>query len=100
MVSRGESLWVIARRYRVTVNEIRGWNDLGGSDDLYPGDELRIVEDGSVTYTVQAGDTIWDIARSYRLSSDQLLRYNGFSGNALIRPGDEIYIPPSGSSNR
>ena len=96
VVSRGESLWRIAQRYRVTINQIRGWNpDLGRSDAIFPGDELRVQEPGSVTYRVQRGDTIWDIAVAHGLSADALLRYNGMSQRALIRPGDEVQIPPA-----
>lgn len=37
----GDSLWAIARRYGVTVNQIRYWNSLV-SDIIHPGDELWV----------------------------------------------------------
>ncbi|HEX2167854.1 MAG TPA: LysM peptidoglycan-binding domain-containing protein [Longimicrobiales bacterium] len=40
-VSRGENLTVIARRYGVTVRQIRSWNDIRGSRIL-PGQRLRV----------------------------------------------------------
>ncbi len=96
VVSRGESLWTIARRYDVSVSRVREWNPGVADDQIYPGDALRVQEPGSVTYTVRTGDTIWDIADAHGTSADVLLRYNGMSGRGLIRPGDRVQIPPPG----
>jgi membrane-bound lytic murein transglycosylase D len=41
-VRRGESLWTIARRYRVTVRQLRVWNRLREGAVLQPGDLLRL----------------------------------------------------------
>lgn len=40
-VRDGETLWSIARRYHVSVHDLRRWNDLRG-DTLRPGEELRV----------------------------------------------------------
>ena len=47
VVSGGESLWLIARRYRTTVSSLRDWNRLApGSDLLHPGQQLRVRGEG------------------------------------------------------
>ena len=47
VVSPGESLWLIARQYRTTVDALRDWNRLTpGSDVLHPGQTLRIRREG------------------------------------------------------
>ena len=47
VVSAGESLWLIARRYRTTVNSLRDWNRLApGSNLLRPGQQLRVRSEG------------------------------------------------------
>ena len=47
VVSAGESLWLIARRYRTTVSSLRGWNHLApGSNVLHPGQQLRVRGEG------------------------------------------------------
>ena len=47
VVSRGESLWLIARQYRTTVDSLRDWNRLSpGSNVLHPGQTLRIRREG------------------------------------------------------
>lgn len=42
VVSRGDSLWSIARKYKVKVNDLRSWNSLDKSIVLQPGQKLRI----------------------------------------------------------
>lgn len=46
IVSGGESLWRIARRYKVSVAELREWNKLGKSSALKPGRRLVIQQTG------------------------------------------------------
>jgi membrane-bound lytic murein transglycosylase D len=41
VVQRGDSLWSIARKYKVRVNDLKSWNDLGGSM-IRPGQSIRI----------------------------------------------------------
>ncbi len=41
-VQRGDSLWKIARKYKVRVNDIKVWNDLGGNSTIRPGQSIRI----------------------------------------------------------
>lgn len=92
-VSRGESLWVIARRYGVGVDDLRRWNDLEPGAVLHPGDELRVRGASVTVYRVQPGDTLSEIALRHGVSTGALLRANGLSRRAVIRPGDEVRIP-------
>jgi membrane-bound lytic murein transglycosylase D len=41
VVQSGDSLWSIARKYKVRVNDLRSWNDLNGSM-IQPGQSIRI----------------------------------------------------------
>jgi len=43
-VQAGDSLWTISRRFKVSVDDLRKWNDLGGGHRLHPGQ--RLVIDG------------------------------------------------------
>ncbi|MCB0313309.1 MAG: LysM peptidoglycan-binding domain-containing protein, partial [Calditrichaeota bacterium] len=42
VVKQGDSLWEIARRYNVSLAEIRTWNGLGYSRLIKPGQSLNI----------------------------------------------------------
>jgi membrane-bound lytic murein transglycosylase D len=46
VVRPGESLWQIAHRYHVKINELREWNDLTPGDVLKPGVRLLIARPG------------------------------------------------------
>lgn len=102
IVRSGETLSQIAGIHRVTVREIREWNNLTGST-IRPGQELKIQtavversgdiassELPSNTHVVQRGDTLWDIARQYNVSVDEIRQWNNIG--RTIRPGDELII--------
>ena len=40
-VRKGETLWSIAHRYRVSVHDLKDWNDLS-DDTVHPGEMLRV----------------------------------------------------------
>lgn len=42
IVKKGDSLWSIAQRYKVTISEICTWNHLDGSGVIYPEEKLKI----------------------------------------------------------
>ncbi len=42
-VRTGESLWTIARRYDVSMKQLRAWNGLGGRSVIHPGQRLRVT---------------------------------------------------------
>jgi len=42
VVQRGDSLWKIARKYNVKVNDLQSWNSLGASSKIKPGQSIRI----------------------------------------------------------
>jgi len=101
-VRSGDSLSVIASRYRVSVNELRRANGLSSSR-IYPGNTL-IVPGSEIasstgggswstsTYRVRRGDTLYDIARQFGVSVSQIRRLNGLS-TSRIYPGDVLKIP-------
>lgn len=43
VVRSGESLWIIARRYGLTVSQLQRWNGLDEGAVLQPGDRIRVA---------------------------------------------------------
>jgi len=41
-VRRGDTLWGIARRYDVSIGQLRAWNSLGRSSRIQPGQSIRV----------------------------------------------------------
>ncbi len=100
-VRPGESLWVIARRYRVSVADIQRWNGMGQSNLIRPGQRLLIHMDqpagrsrqvATTSYTVRSGDSLWTIARRHQVRLADLMRWNGLDENSILRPGQELTI--------
>lgn len=92
-VKYGDTLWSIAERYGVTVEELAEINDIGNVNVIYAGQTLKIPIYGrSVIYTVKSGDTLWGISNRYGISIDQLVRWNGIENSNLIYVGEKIII--------
>ena len=99
-VRRGESLSVIARRYRVSVKDLQRWNNIRDPRSLRAGSTITVFHSpaapqpatgGSVKYVVQSGDSLWSIARKYKVRVNDLRSWNDLSGS-MIRPGQSIRI--------
>lgn len=93
VVSRGESLWTIARRYSVTVNDLRSWNELEEGQTIHPGSEISVRGVRVLVYRVQSGDTLSEIAERHGVSTRALAAENGLTTRSVIRPGQEMRIP-------
>lgn len=94
-VRKGDSLWSIARRHGVTVQQLRAWNNLGNRSTIRPGQRLTTRATGAgrvVVYRVRAGDTLSGIAHRHGVTTEQLLRWNRISRDAVIRPGDRVEV--------
>jgi len=99
-VRPGESLSVIARRYKVSVKELQRWNNIRDPRTLRAGASLIVfytptettATSGTVKYTVQQGDSLWSIARKYKVRVNDLKVWNDFGTDTTIRPGQSIRI--------
>jgi len=43
IVQRGDSLWTIARKHKVKINDIMSWNGLGNNTVIQPGQSIKII---------------------------------------------------------
>jgi membrane-bound lytic murein transglycosylase D len=99
-VRSGESLSVIARRYRVSVADLQRWNNISDPRTLRAGKDIIVFhspakpksDGGTVQYTVQRGDSLWSIARKYKVRVNDLIQWNNLGSDAVILPGQSIRI--------
>jgi len=102
VVQKGDSLWLIADKFGVSVNELKNANNLS-TDLLTVGQVLKIptksTNEGTTTqpsttntYTVQRGDSLWSIAKKFNISVDELKNANNLSTN-LLTIGQVLKIP-------
>lgn len=93
VVQRGDSLYSIARRYGVSVNDIVYANQLQNPEVLSVGQAL-VIPTGTRRHTVRQGETMYSIARSYGVTLQSLIAANpGVTNPGRIYPGQVINIP-------
>ena len=99
----GDSLWVIASKYGVTIDSLRKQNNIKG-DLIHPG-QILLVTKGSTSapaikqpvgtkteqYIVKPGNSLWQIANNYGISIPDLVKWNSIK-NYTIHPGQTIAI--------
>ena len=110
-VKKGDSLYVISKRYKISINEIKQKNNLRG-DTLRVGQKIvlgaQAIEPTQVAsekpaenletprptgkYTVKKGDTIGGVALKFGVSQKELKRENGLRTNN-IRIGQVLRVP-------
>lgn len=103
-VKRSESLYTLAKRYHVTVDELKSANNLA-SNQIKKGDLLVIpprsvapssdetasTETSKNRYKVKKGETLTRIARKTGVSVAELKRLNGLK-SVRVKPGKVIVL--------
>jgi N-acetylmuramoyl-L-alanine amidase len=100
LISPGETLYSIAARYGVNLDELARMNGISNPNMIYAGASLQIpgATFGSTTleqvvHVVVAGDSIYSIARQYGVPVESILASNGEVSNPdFIYPGQQILV--------
>ncbi|MEM9068773.1 MAG: LysM peptidoglycan-binding domain-containing protein [Myxococcota bacterium] len=90
-VRSGQSLSRIARRYRVTVQDLAAANQLRVTSELREGQRLRIPDRG--VHYVRSGETLSRIAQRRNTSVRALARANRLRPDARLRLGQRLVLP-------
>ena len=81
-VASGDTLYSIAKKFDVSVDEIKETNGLS-SNMLKVGQKLIIPKDRETTYVVKSGDTLYSIAKKFNMAVDELKKLNNLTNNTL-----------------
>ncbi len=111
LVRPGDTLWDLAREYRVSVRRLSAWNGIAPGDTLHPGQKLvlweqkpKTVADAapsarasrpvrrSIRYRVRRGDSLWRIANRFRVTVNELCQWNGIPRSQTLRPGQQLQL--------
>ena len=94
-IKDGDSLYSIANKYNITVNDLIDYNALP-SMVITVGDVIKIPKgktpNNDNIYTVKPGDTLYRIANMYDVSIDELKNYNNLTSN-ILSIGQKLIIP-------
>jgi len=111
VVTRGQTLGQIARRYGTSVAALRAANGNVNPRRIQIGQQLVVPRSGAkttrvasssgqsttrtapgpATVTVRRGDTLWSLARRHGVSTTDLMRWNNLS-SSTIHPGDRLTV--------
>ncbi len=113
-IRRGETLSTIARKYGVSVRQLKRWNGLRTSR-IYKGKKLRIYtgkpgtdyvytasnsspkrKKNVIRYRIKKGDSLSEIAEKYRVTTAQLRKWNRLRSNRIYA-GKLLKIYTNGS---
>ena len=107
-VQKGETLYVISKKYGVTVAEIQRWNALPSPDRISIGQELKIYKSGTQTaasstpaaqpapkpvyHKIKAGETLGSIAAKYHTTVSKLQKLNNMGHSTFLREGKMLRV--------
>lgn len=100
-VQKGDTLYGIARKYNITVDELKRLNNIV-TNNLYIGQQLKVPkkeiteEEDYEIYTVVKGDSLWLISQKYDVPVDDLIEINNLE-TVNLQIGDKLKIPKKGS---
>ena len=97
-VSKGDTVWRISRRFKISVSSLKRLNNLKNSR-IFKGMSLKIP--GRVSrrvrtakkryYRVRHGDTVWSICRKFSISKRRFIKINSMS-SVRIYPGQLVNV--------
>ena len=121
VLQKGETLWSVARQYKISVTDLMLLNRLGEASSLRAGREIFVPggrisntartaagssgralsanasSGGGTQYSVQKGDTLWRISREFSVTVSEIVQWNKNVDLDRLAPGMKINVsPPSG----
>ena len=101
IVSEGDSLWSIARKYNLDVNDLAQMNSLNENEYLQLGQQLSIGNKNihrnieskkrTILYSVKQGDNLYKISELFDVTIKSIEEINDFNESTLM-PGQIIKI--------
>lgn len=94
IVKKGDSLWSIATKYGITVNDLKEKNNLK-TNLISVGQVLKIPEVSTEnSYIVKKGDSLWSISKKFNTTVNELKTLNNLNSN-LININQKLIVPGS-----
>lgn len=117
VVQAGQTFWAIAIAYKITINDLKRWNNLPAEAVLKPGQKLFIPgsntagyatptqtggiqlstpdAEGRIIHEVQSYQTLSTISVAYGTTVEKLLALNAIQVDWPLRIGQKLIIHPS-----
>jgi len=99
-VERGDTLFLIAQRFRTSVDLLLAANQLADPNSLLVGQKLLIPVLGPIRVRVQPNDSLWAISQRFDVPIEVLAAANNIAAPYTIFPNQILVVPivlPQGS---
>lgn len=101
-VKKGDSLWRIAKKYQVKINELTLWNNRSPKDRLQVGEKIMVLQYAKTTkrkhsirkvhYKVRSGDSLSKISAKFNVGVDEILKWNDINPNKYLKKGHPLTL--------
>ncbi len=81
-VVKNDSLWAIANKYNIKVNDLIELNNLNDLN-IKVGQKLLVPKQKDNIYIVEKGDTLWSVARKNNITVNELKELNNLTSNII-----------------
>ena len=105
IVSKGDTLWNISKKFKVSIEDLVLWNELNLEKPLQINQEIKIFsryerirqdlpsrELRTMLYPVKSGDTISRIASKFEISPQKIQEWNEIEDVSKIFPGQVLKL--------
>lgn len=102
-VKSGDTLWDIARKYKVSTKKLASWNGMAPNDMLKLGKTLVVWQEApasknsdaiikQLTYTVRNGDSLSRIASKFNVRINDISKWNNINSKRYLQPGQKLKL--------
>ena len=105
IVKSGDSLWLIANKYKTNSKTLARWNSMGLADPLMPGQKLVVWLQPKksskntrsvmkkVVYTIRSGESLAVVSNKFKVSVNDIKGWNPKVGSQkYVQPGDKVTL--------
>ena len=112
LVQKGETLFSIAKKYNIEVENLAVWNNMKSDQRLKVGDRISIKplpsqnvevsqsipheeekqQTRDIYHVVKAGDTINSISKTYSTEPEKIMQMNNLSAKSILHIGQRLVV--------
>jgi murein DD-endopeptidase MepM/ murein hydrolase activator NlpD len=93
IVKAGDTLYDIAKKFRVTVDTLSSTNNIAYPYTIHPDQKLTVPPVPGLVYTVKAGDTLASVAEEYKVDDQDIVEFNYLFRPFKLKKGQRLIIP-------
>ena len=100
IIKQGDSLWDLARKYKVSTRALAKWNGIAPKDPIYPGKKLVVWLPNdkpsgivrNITYIVKNGDSLARIGQKFNVKINDIVNWNQLDKGKYLQPGQRLRL--------